>query len=307
MRKLSFFCLSVCFVIVSCSETPSSKLEGMAKNTYVTSIKQLTGGNDDFKVENAKTVFLNDSLCILHMDIISKNKLGGEVTERTEYLFFSQNGIYYESFHNLDNDSIYVSQQTLQKIKKGTIYENLSYEDAIAYRSLLQIDFNGREVGNSDSEFWLPLPTGTGLWVLDSFTDEFGDKTSHKYLRIVGNGTFSNSAATNSDLIAALYVDKDEIYFKFIEYGSSVVKDKEYCRIKIKDSEGIIHNFKFYCYKSGRIKLEDNKNKQYSKELKDLMELEGIISVNAVMGKYSQSDYKFKLNINGYKKALTYL
>lgn len=294
---------------MACSDNPSSKLEELAKNTYATSLNKLIDGNDNFKVENVKTVFLNDSLCILHMDIISKNKLGVEITDKTEYLFFSRNGRYYESFHNLKNDSIYVSQQTLKKIKEGTIYENLSYEDAIAYRCVLQINHNGREVGNYDSDFWLPIPTGTGLWSLNSYTDDFGDKTSHKYLMLVGKGTFSNSAATNSDLVVALYVDKnkDEIYFKFVEYGLNVVKDEEYCRIKIKDSEGKIHNFKFYCYQSGRIKLEDNKHRQYHKELKSIMELEGIISVNAVMDKYSRSDYTFKLNIDGYKKALSYI
>ena len=37
---------------------------------------------------------------------------------------------------------------------------------------------------------------------------------------------------------------------------------------------------------------------------KEIIEKEGIISVHAVIGKRLHSDYKFKLNIDGYNKAV---
>ena len=115
------------------------------------------------------------------------------------------------------------------------VYEDLDFANAILYRTAIYINSNGREVGNPDAEFSIPIPTGTGLWELDAFDDEFGDKTNEKYIRLTGKGVFSNSAATHEKLIGHLFLDKERISFRLIEYGSHVVKeDTEICYFKIK-------------------------------------------------------------------------
>lgn len=304
MNKLLYSLLLMSFTLISCVETPTSKLEKQAKETFKVSFGKLIEDDKDTKLENIKTVFSNDSLCILHVDVKGKNGLGVEVTNKVEYLFLSQDGKYYESFQDLDKDSVYVSEPTLKKISKGMIYENLDFSNAILYRAAMYMNSNGREVGNHDAEFNIPIPTGTGLWELDAFDDEFGDKTSEKYIRLTGKGRFSNSAATNDKLIVYLFLDKDRISMRFVEYGSHVVKeDTEICDIKIKDGEGEIHNMNFWVKEDGYIEPF----KTQRQEFREIIEKEGELSAVAEMGEYSKSTYQFKLKLDGLKKAQSYI
>lgn len=70
-----------------------------------------------------------------------------------------------------------------------------------------------------------------GYWVIRSFTDKFGDSTNDKY--ITNNdyieGTFSNSATTNSKLNVVLAIEKGstkgKITISLYEYGDQLVKN----------------------------------------------------------------------------------
>ena len=294
----------VSFALISCSKSPSSKLEGQAKDSFKTSLSELTENNKDTKIESINTVFSNDSLCILHIDVKEKNGIGVDVTTKVEYLFLSQGGKYYEAFQLLNEDSVYVSEPTLKKISKGTIYENLDYANAILYRTAMYMNTSGREVGNHDAEVKIPIPNGTGLWELDSFNDEFGNKTDDKYLRLIGKGQFSNSAATNADLTVLLFVDAERISLRFVEYNTHVVKeDMEICDIKIKDCQGVVHELNMWAESDGYIVPFNTQKEDFRK----IIEKEGEISVIAEIGEYSISKYQFKLNLDGLKKAMTFL
>ena len=131
MRKFLYSVIFVTLALLSCSESPSSKFEAQAKETFKLSFSKLIEDDKDAKLENINTVFSNDSLCILHVNVKSKNGLGVEVTNKVEYLFLSQGGKFYEAFQDLEKDSIYISEPTLKKICKGTFYENLDYGNAI--------------------------------------------------------------------------------------------------------------------------------------------------------------------------------
>ena len=70
----------------------------------------------------------------------------------------------------------------------------------------------------------------TGMWIIYNFVDEFGDKTSEKY---IGNrdihGKFSNSATTKSSLIVNFLISLDNkdnpiVSVMLDEYGRSRVK-----------------------------------------------------------------------------------
>lgn len=312
IKKIYHLFLAVCLAFVSCIENPAAKLESQAKDNLATNIKDVAKDNEDVKIENIKTVYSSDSLCILHYDIKGKMGIGisdgkdFDITLSAEYIFLSRDGKLYEATQLLSEDSVYVSKATLEKFKKGKIYEKLSYDDAIMYRTILYVNARGKEVGNKDAEVNIPNPMGTGLWELDVYNDEFGEPTNDKYLRLTGKGNFSNSAATGESLRVHLFVDKDGMNFRFIEYDSSVVKETGFCFLKIKDAKGEVHNLTFHCSDEGYILPY---SEEVTEELKKIVEMEGVMSVNAeIPSEYSSgSTYQFKLNLDGYAKAMSLL
>lgn len=312
MKKINYLFMAACLAFVSCSENPAAKLESQAKDNLTTNIKDVAEDKEDVKIENIKTVYSSDSLCILHYDIKGKMGIGisdgkdFDITLSAEYIFLSRDGKLYEASQLLSEDSVYVSKATLDKLKKGKIYEKLSYDDAIMYRTILYVNARGKEVGNKDAEVNIPNPMGTGLWELDVYNDEFGEPTNDKYLRLTGKGNFSNSGATGESLRVHLFVDKDGMNFRFIEYDSSVVKETGFCFLKIKDAKGEVHNLTFHCSDDGYILPY---SEEVAEELKKIVEMEGVMSVNAeIPSEYSSgSTYQFKLNLDGYAKAMSLL
>ena len=66
-----------------------------------------------------------------------------------------------------------------------------------------------------------------GVWEKRAFVDEFNLPTDDYYVinKAPFTGTFSNSATTNSDLLAYLIIDADYVGVRLIEYGDYVVKN----------------------------------------------------------------------------------
>ncbi len=312
MKNFYLFLMIAGLVFVSCSEKPADKLETQAKESLATKIKSIGDDNENVKVENIKTVYASDSLCIMRYDIKGKMGIGMsdgkdfDLTMSAEYIYLSHDGKFYDASQLLSDDSIFVSKATMDKIKKGKIYENLSYEDAIMYRAIMYINARGEVVGDENAEVNIPNPMGTGLWELDAYNDEFGEATKNKYLRLTGKGTFSNRAATGERLRVHLFADKDVINFRFVEYDSSVVKEDGGCDMKIKDANGDVHDIRFYCTESGYIYPDSD---EFAEMLKKIVKLEGIVSVSAeISNEYSsRSTYKFKLYLDGYSKAMSLL
>ena len=298
MKKTFFSMLFLSLVFVSCIETPTSKFENLAIDTFKESFNELGEDSKDATIKNIKTVFSTDKLCILHADI------SGMSLKKIEYILLSQDGKNYEAFSNLDDDSVFVSKPTLIKVRKGTIYENLDFEDAILFRASVYVDYFGKEVGTNNRDFFIKSPINTGLWELRDYKDEFGDKTSGKFLGLYGKGTWSNSIETDQKLVAYLFVDEDNAFFRLVKNGRLV--DEFYGRIKLKDGNGGIHELYF---------SESDKDiapvwKNEIKEFREIIEKEGILSVIAEVGGglFSQKYiYKFKFNLKGLKKAMFFL
>ena len=129
MRKFLYTLLFFSMAFVSCVNTPKSEIEKQAIETFKMSYaKEIK----DAEFESFKTVFYTQNLCILHIEDNSLN-----APKKYEYLFFTQDGSNYEALQNLSQDSIFVSENTLKKISKGKIYENLDYEKAIFFELLV--------------------------------------------------------------------------------------------------------------------------------------------------------------------------
>lgn len=112
---------------------------------------------------------------------------------------------------------------------------------------------SGTELGHS---------TGSGIcyrcgenfspWKMGEYTDEFNQGTGKKYIAFDTYGTFSNSATTNSELLVAVQIDRDNIGNMLWEYGSHLVKgtfDYENYSITVLDQKGTKHYFTATIYK----------------------------------------------------------
>lgn len=152
----------------------------------------------------------------------------------------------------------------------------------------------------SDSEKNLSVQPETGAWQLGTYVDEFGEDTSEKYLLLEGEGTFSNSATTDSELTALLFADKEGFSFRLIEYGSHVVKSGDHYTFRIKCAatgevyEMGLSNDVPTGYMSGM-------NEEDKQKMEEFLSLDGVLTVY-VEDMYS-STYLFKLDVTGYTKA----
>ena len=300
MKKILYSLFVISLTLVSCIETKQSEIEKQAIESFKMSYAQ---EYKDINFETFKTVFYTQNLCILHIEDDNMN-----APTKLEYLFFTQDGKNYEAIQNLSNDSIFVSKSTLKKISNGTIYENQDYANAIVFRVVQYISLMGREVGNHSTDFFLNSPMETGLWNLGSTVDEFGDKVGENGLVTMGKGTYSDNYNTNERLYAALFSDKlGNVGMKLFEEGNGEVKEFRN-HIKIKDSEGIIHDIYFTDSSPGAITPFSIEEKL---ELLQIIEKEGIMSAIAEdKGGWLSSNkttYKFKFNLTGFKKAMKFL
>lgn len=306
---LIFVILTSICTLFSC--TQRSKLEAAAKEQMEATYKELAKDPSSVKLSNIKTVFCNDSLCIIHVDFSAKNGLGVEVKDRWEYIFIKSEGKFYEASQEISNedDGVFVTKEKYEQIKKGTIYEPLSYGDGLRYLATIYVNGSGREAGIREGEpFSIPVPTGTGSWDVKNYKDEFGEEGAVRYLALMGSGVFSNSATTNSKMTAILFIDKDyDFSFKLIEYNSSVVKSDDSYDFRIKDSQGDIHEMVLYNNEeSGQMSSWMSENKEI---MRKVLEKGGTITV-AVRERHAYSTpdtYLFKLDVTGFEKAISYL
>lgn len=302
MKKLTILIMVLLVALLSSCSDKASKLQEEAELAMPQLFKDVAKDPNSVKIEKQNIVFSNDSLCIIHFVLTAKNGLGMDTTEKMEYIYLQTGEEKYEAYQTLNQDSVYLNPKAFEKKKAGTIYEKLSYEDALYYRAAIFTNFEGRFVGDkSGEEINIPIPTGTGLWQLGSYIDDFGDETSNKYLQIAGKGVFSNSAATNEAMTAYLIVDRSNVYFRFIEYNSHIVKSEEECEMKIKDSYGDVHEITFTNTKDGQMSTYSNV------EVKEILKKGGTITVSAEMGEYLKRKYLFKMDVSGYDKAYEFI
>lgn len=303
MKKFCVFIFALSAVILSSCSNKAKELEEEALKAMPQMFNDIAKDPSSVKIANTKTIFSNDSLCIIHLNLTAKNGLGIETSNMMEYIYIQSGQNKYEAYQALDADSVFQDTKTFEKKKLGTIYEKLQYEDALYYRAAILTNNVGRAVGDKagDEEVTIAIPTGTGFWQLGSYIDEFGEETSNKYLRIGGRGVFSNSATTGSRMTAYLIVDRKDVFFRFVEYDTNIVKGDETCDMKIKDSYGDVHKVTFYNSRDGQMTTFSG----YT--IKEILKKGGKITVSAEMGNYSKSKYLFKMDVSGYDKAYEFI
>ncbi|MBQ7913373.1 MAG: hypothetical protein IJ308_08105 [Clostridia bacterium] len=142
-----------------------------------------------------------------------------------------------------------------------------------------------------------------GAWELGEFEDEFGQATGKKYIATMVNGTFSNSATTNSSLIAALQITSTEVAFMLWEYSKNLVKCSysydEYS-ITMLDTEKKKHYLNGTMYAGdSRIYLDSSDKSAVINALKK----SGTISFYIVYSEYTTSTYLFSVETSNFKSV----
>lgn len=301
MKKILLLLVISLSTVACLDKTPT--MEETVMHNATNTLKEYSHHPETSKVDNFETKYINDSLCIMHCNHTGKNGFGNEITSKVEYIYLIHNNVAYESVNNVDGTTIYQDQNAMETAKKGTIYQNCSYDDAIRYRAVYEINTQGRRVDKQDELINIPVPTRTGNWSLATYTDSFGDDTNEHFLFLVGKGTFSNTATTNSELSATLSIDTNSISIGLFEYNSMLAKDDDICKIKVKYPNGVTSDWVIQNNYSGRISLS-NKQRQ---EFKEMAKEEGEISFSISKGRYTFSSYKFKFDLTGYNEALKHL
>ena len=309
MRKFLYTLILLSLVLVSCVEPTISELEKQAKEAFKTSLNTMGEDGKDVQINNLKAVFSSNNLCILNADVSGIKGLN-----KVEYLFLTLDGKNYEAFQDLNDDSIFVSEPTYNKICKGTIYENQDYATGIVFRSINYLNISGREVGNHKTDFFINSPLKTGAWELCDVADEFGEKVNGKCLRLIGKGTYSTEYENDKELNVLLFVGEyGYSYLMLIKDGSHRVNEFD-GRIKIKDGEGDIHEIYFTYKKHGVIypawEEKDEIHGEGRKEFRAILDKEGVLSMLADVGGGLLSpkcSYKFKLHLDGFNRAMNIL
>lgn len=101
-------------------------------------------------------------------------------------------------------------------------------------------------------------------WEIGTYVDKFGRSTGEKYVTTEDyiDGTFSNSATTDSELKVILLMDKENIFFRLYEYGGHQVDNyyskDQYYSLSILDSKDIEHEIScYFCSKGTDLTVRD--------------------------------------------------
>lgn len=153
-------------------------------------------------------------------------------------------------------------------------------------------------VGSSDKS-----GNGLGDWEIGHYVDEFQEETEEKYIKQSALGTFSNSATTNSDLVAHILVDKNDIRLRLQEYGRSYAKDDESIRFRIKSGDSLVTELRMWVNRDGYVEFLSY-NKKMQDSLKNILLRGGEVKFSGVIDHYGKSTYHFTFNADKFQNAL---
>ena len=144
---------------------------------------------------------------------------------------------------------------------------------------------------------------GLGNWEIHNYVDEFEEETDEKYIVQTSLGNFSNSATTNSDLLAHILIDKDDIRLRLQEYARNYVKGDEHIRFRVKSQDSLVSDFSMWINRDGYIGFASYKKKDQDSLLHILLR-GGEVKFAGVVDEYVKSTYHFSFNADKLQNAL---
>lgn len=303
MSRVCFF-LFVLFVLSSCTKKDRlvSKAKSDAKEMIEKKKMDPDNFNHDIRLEDMTPVYSSDSLCILYLDIKHKNALGIDITQKAEFVHFGDGWFLHAPDVDKDETTIYLPEEMFAKEKKGKIYENFSYDDAIYYRAALYYN-KMMEDGT------LEIPIKTGLWELKNYKNDYNEDTNSKYLLLSSYDAVEKNK--ESDVKAELIVDKDGIYFRFLKKrilsDYSPIADYGEHVVNIENSSG--KTYGPWYFRATDDKFIPSKNKKEIIEgMQELLQKgDNITIMLRVDNLWIKSSFRFRMNLTGYNDAKNYL
>lgn len=136
-------------------------------------------------------------------------------------------------------------------------------------------------------------------WTVDSFVDEFGESEGDKYVQTTTNGSFSNSATSNSYLMVKLLVTRKNAGIFLHEYRDNEPAQKFIGtgKIRLKNQEGkdvTVYSFSAWGQEGGLLIDGDN-----YKKFKDFI-LNSTGTIKAVIYDDYSSVYNLSFDVSGF-------
>lgn len=291
-------------LITSCSKS-QKKFEKEALSLLQEKLTSKNITKDRVKLVEPKTVYLNDSLCIIDVEYIETTNRGADSIHKMEFIYLASNEKKYvgERTYTKTENRIGITPEEYDIQKQGTFYQNLSYDQGIRYLATVSLNQMGNEVGNESKDFLtLPTSTGTGSWVLQR-----GDKSN--YLSLMGGGKFSRPPFKDFSLMAFLTIDSHPYFtFALFEMAKATIANENDYRCIVTDKNGITHDMTLKNH-NGLISPLTSDAKE-NKEMEALLQQEGTIKVVLTKIDTSSSEpstYEFSLNLTGYSEAKKFL
>lgn len=155
-----FTVLLVAFTILFCSCT--SSIERKAKKEMKRKMTKVAKIPKSVKITNLNTVYVDDSLCILHYDFEGKNSYGVPVKNKEEFVYWISDDGIFAYYNDIDEgksvlelakdryqeNEPYLKQEILDSKEKTEEYKKLCLEVEAHFNCLI----NGYEVGKQDDD-----------------------------------------------------------------------------------------------------------------------------------------------------------
>lgn len=293
--------LLIVSALTSCTKKDRllSKAKSDAKEMIAEKAMDPAYFNSDIRLDEITPVYGSDSLCILYLNVKLKNVLGIEVTQRAEFVHFGD----YWFMHTPDDKeetTVFIPKESFSEERKGKMYENYQYDDAIYYRAALYLNKM-----NHDGD--LNIPINTGMWELHNYKNGYNEDTGSNYLSLESFSCIEENS--KDDEKAEIIVDNNEIYFVlWKKLLGSYSKSSYYGNISviIEDSEG--GKYGPWAFRNTDKGIIPSKSKKEIVEKINLIfEKESIITVSTHSDGFWKRSIKFKMNLAGYNNARRFL
>lgn len=140
--------------------------------------------------------------------------------------------------------------------------------------------------------------TAEAQWETKYYVDDFGEPTDEKYELMIANGSFSNSATTNSKAMYGFIKNEESLTVNVYEYNSKLATSIEstFETVKIKQPNGnvVTINSVFFS-KSGKLYFDKD---QFSEIIDAINDSGNYTMVFGRNGNYSKSSYTVKFTID---------
>lgn len=144
--------------------------------------------------------------------------------------------------------------------------------------------------------------TNLGMWVVQYYVDEFNQYTDIGYITHADiEGTFSNSAVDDRELLIRWLIDEDDVALKLFEYGDNLVKGTSSrsttYSVTMRGNSGSDIKLSATLYADGdRLYFSDSDGKKIREEFSK----NGKVSFYIVNNRYKTETYLFTMNNTSY-------